>query len=699
MRRLGLVGLWFALGVNAASFTAAQGQTPTAPPRRSFAPPAVQAPDAETRRQIAEKTAALRDAVARLQERSIPDQVLAEVEIHLVAAERIERLDEWYHRDAGRWTVATLDQGLQRVQQAEQGTAPWAETPGEWTVRAYRSRVDGSLQPYAVLLPAQYDRAQTYRLDLVLHGRDSALTEAKFIATHRGRAPDDLPGIQLELFGRGNNAYRWSGETDLFEALAAFRAGLPGVAHRAHDPVDPRRLVLRGFSMGGAGTWHIGLHHPGLFCVLGPGAGFTTTRGYVADLPAALPPHVEAGLHIYDAVDWAENAVNVPIVCYSGEKDPQRQAAVNIETELRDFPEPLRFTHLVAPGLEHVMPPEWQARAEAGYRQFAGPGRETPARVRFVTYTPAFGSCDWLTVDALQQTLHRALIDGTRAGNHFTLATTNVRRLALAPSQPDLPVTVVIDGQTLPAPAPSAGPTAAAPTAAARSMIFGTSALDRSPPGTVVLEREAERWKVVAELELTQRLTTRPEKRRGLAGPIDDAFRGPFVVVGPTRAGWSTTTDDWTRATLDQFAKVWERYFRGELPLREPGQIDLAQPLGKHLVLFGDPQSNPLLAQLLPRLPVKWTAERLVVGGQEYDPRQHLPALIFPNPADPQHYVVINSGHTFAEDDLRGTNALLYPRWGDWAVIHPTPTTDQPLAHQLPASGLFDEFWQFPANR
>jgi hypothetical protein len=73
--------------------------------------------------------------------------------------------------------------------------------------------------------------------------------------------------------------------------------------------------------------------------------------------------------------------------------------------------------------------------------------------------------------------------------------------------------------------------------------------------------------------------------------------------------------------------------------------------------------------------------------------------LIFPNPADPQHYVVINSGHTFAEDDLRGTNALLYPRWGDWAVIRPTPTTDQPLAHELPASGLFDEFWQFPANR
>ena len=694
MRRLWLVGLWFVGEVGLLHLASARGQTapPTAPPRRNFAPPAVQAPSAELRAQIADQTAALRDAVTRLRERHIPDAVLAEVEICLVAAERIDRLDEWYHRDAGRWTLATLEEGLTRARQAEQGTAPWAETPGEWTVRAYRSQVDGSLHPYAVLLPRDYQRRRPHRLDLVLHGRDSALTEAKFIATHRGRAPEDLPGIQLERFGRGNNAYRWSGETDLFEALAAFRAGLPGVAEREHDPVDPRRLVLRGFSMGGAGTWHIGLHHPGLFCVLGPGAGFTTTRGYVADLPPALPPHVEAGLHIYDAVDWAENAFDVPIVCYSGEKDPQRQAAVNIETALRDFPEPLRFTHLVAPGLEHVLPPEWQARAEAGYRQFAGPGRASPARVRFVTYTPAYGACDWLTVDALRQTLQRGLVDGSREGNHFTLATNNIRRLALTPTQGHLPVTVVIDGQTLQAPAVTPGAT---PSPVTPPPLFGTSALDRSLSGSVVVERDEERWRIVTAGDLQQRLAARPEKRRGLTGPIDDAFRGPFVVVGPTEPGWSSLTDDWTRATLRQFGQVWERYFRGVLPLRDPQQIDLSRPLGKHLVLFGDPQSNPLLAQLLPRLPVEWTEERLVVGGKTYDPRQHLPALIFPNPADPGQYVVLNAGHTFGEDDLRGTNALLYPRWGDWSVVHPTPTAADPTAHTLSAAGLFTEFWQF----
>ena len=58
-------------------------------------------------------------------------------------------------------------------------------------------------------------------------------------------------------------------------------------------------------------------------------------------------------------------------------------------------------------------------------------------------------------------------------------------------------------------------------------------------------------------------------------------------------------------------------------------------------------------------------------------------------------YVVINSGHTFKEADLKGTNALLYPRLGDWAVIKPTPTEKDPAAYEVVAAGLFDENWQF----
>jgi len=679
MRRFAIVCCILLSGslVGPLPITWGQTQPPPAPPRQNFAPPRTTPPNADILAQIADRTAELRTALAGLRERPLPDALVAEVEVHLRAAESIVRLGEWYHPASGQWTLTTLEQGLERARQAAAGTAPWTEVPGQWNLRAYRSRIDASVQPYAVLLPRDYDRRQPRRLDLVLHGRDSSLTEAKFIATHRGPAPEGLTAIQLEVFGRGNNAYRWAGETDVFEALAAFRAGHAGVPARDSDPVDQRRIVLRGFSMGGAGTWHIGLHHPGLFCVLGPGAGFTTTRGYVADLPAQLPPQVSDTLHIYDAVDWAENALNVPIVCYSGEKDAQRQAAVNIETALRDFPEPLRFTHLVAPGLEHVLPPEWQQRAESLYQQFTQPGRPVPGRIRLVTYTPAYGDCDWLQVDALQQTYARGVIDARREGNTFTLTTTNARRLVLQPSAANESVSITIDGQAL----------TANPTAATKTL-----------PAGVIVERRGDTWQVIAAEALAQRWQSQPEKRRGLQGPIDDAFRGPFVVVGPEGKGWSEATDLWTRASLDQFDREWDRFFRGTLPRRKASEIALGQHRESHLVLFGDPQSNPLLAQLVQRLPVVWTAERLVVNGSEYDPRTHLPALIAPNPFDPDHYVVINSGHTFREFDLRGTNALLYPRWGDWAVVRATATVDEPTRHEVRTLGLFDENWRFGAG-
>ena len=86
------------------------------------------------------------------------------------------------------------------------------------------------------------------------------------------------------------------------------------------------------------------------------------------------------------------------------------------------------------------------------------------------------------------------------------------------------------------------------------------------------------------------------------------------------------------------------------------------------------------------------------MNGVEYDTNTHIPVMIYPNPIDPGHYIVLNSGHTFREADLKGTNALLYPRLGDWAVIKPTPTTNDPSAYEVVSAGLFDENWQF-ANK
>ena len=637
-------------------------------------------PDDATKKQIAAKTEELRKAVAELKAKKTADDVLIEVEIYLKAAENIVRFEEWLHKDSVKWAQTTLDKGLERAKQADGGRAVWRDAPGKWVVRAYRSKVDGSIQPYAVLLPHDFnERREDWRLDVVLHGRDGALTEAKFISTHQGAAPKDLGYVQMEVYGRGNNAYRWAGETDVWEAIEAVGKVQRPTAKFQGSMFDPKLSVLRGFSMGGAGTWHIGLHHPDRFCVIGPGAGFTTTHGYIANLPKELPDYQEKCLRIYDALGYAENAFNVPVVAYSGEKDAQKKAADNIESVLKDFKEPLKFTHLVAPGLEHQMPKEWQEKAEAEYRKYVEKGRE-PERVRFVTYTPKYGECDWVQVMALDNMYEKAVIDAVRREATFTVTTSNVREVYIRMSG-EADNTVIIDGQQISVP----------------------KSKDGRWNAPYINKRDG-KWALMGVFGAAdQSLVKRSKFVTSLTGPIDDAFTSYFWVVNASKPGWHTTNDKHNAASLAEFARVWDRYFRGELPVgadvpeRKQAFGTAARP---NLVLFGDPESSPLIAKVLPKLPITWTKDKLVMNGVEYDSKTHVPMLIYPNPLNKnQSYVVINSGHTFGEADLKGTNALLYPRLGDWAVIKPTPTDKDPAAYEVVAAGLFDENWQFPKKK
>src|SRR5262249_20590310 len=360
------------------------------PPALALAPqpPKATTPPAETLKAIEARADKLARAVDGLRRKGIGDPFLADVEIYHKAAVWIARHNEFYQKDSADWTLAVLDRGLLRASQQARGESPWLQETGHAVVPAYRSAVDGSVQPYAVTFPTDYgkSRLKKWRLDVVLHGRNDSLTEVAFLHQHSGdkAAPKDQDWVQIDVYGRGNNAYRWAGETDTYEVIENFLA-IESALGRV-IMLDPARVVLRGFSMGGAGTWHLGLHRPDRWTVIGPGAGFTTTHGYIKGLPDPLPPYQEACLTIYDAVDYAENAFNVPVVAYAGSEDPQLAAARNIEAKLKPLGIPM--TLLVGTGLEHKFPPEWQQKAEEEYARFLKDGRAGyPTHLHFVTYT------------------------------------------------------------------------------------------------------------------------------------------------------------------------------------------------------------------------------------------------------------------------------------------------------------------------
>src|SRR5262245_57681600 len=126
-------------------------------------------PDDATAGAIADKLTRLNAAVDALRG-TAKDDLLAEVEVYAKAVEWVTRHRE-YFGDTVRWTVEVLDHGLRRAGQLALTDAPWRNANGMSVLRAYRSRVDGSVQPYAVTLPADYgkDPGKTMRLDVVLH--------------------------------------------------------------------------------------------------------------------------------------------------------------------------------------------------------------------------------------------------------------------------------------------------------------------------------------------------------------------------------------------------------------------------------------------------------------------------------------------------------------------------------------------------
>jgi predicted esterase len=649
------------------------------PVAAQYEPPNAVPPDAAKLKEIDARTDKLKAELTNMRTKGINDPVYSDVEIYLKAAQWIVKYNEFYTKDAGDWTLAVLDQGLLRASQAQRGESPWLKQTGYAVARGYHSAVDSSVQPYAVTYPANYGLdKKKWRVDVVLHGRNASLTEVSFLHQHDGTKPalKDLGYVQIDIYGRGNNAYRWAGESDVYEVLDHFVK--TEQLFRRDEFIDFNRLVLRGFSMGGAGTWHLGLHQPDRWAVIGPGAGFTTTKGYVAKFPEPLTPTQEATLHIYDAVDYAENVFDVPVVAYAGADDKQLQASRNVEEALKKSGLKAPFTLLVAPGLEHKFPPEWQKKAEDEYQKHLKKGRpEYPTELHFVTYTLKYSICYWINLLALDRHYERTVVDAKYTPQGYQLKTTNVRVLEviLEKSAKNAPVNLSVDGQEL----------EARPAAVSGGL-------------HVFLEKRGGRWNaILPERYVTDRLRT-PQKSQGLQGPIDDAFMSSFLVVRGTGRPWHDATQQYADADMERFVKEWSKFLRGKLTAKDDVDVTPADIANYHLILFGDPASNSLIGQVMPALPFKWTKDTITWEGKEYAAGEHVPVLIYPSPLNTERYVVLNSGHTFHAPDFVGTNALLYPRLGDHALLKLDRAKKDPLAVEVVRSGLFDDFWRFAAK-
>ena len=619
----------------------------------AFAQPAAESDAPAIRSGLAD----LQKAISELKKKERDERLVADVEIYAKAVEWALRHDEFYlpkpPTDGSKpkiepkskypqYALNAIKTGLKRVEELAAGKSSWTTQTGK-SIRGYVSRVDGSVQPYAVTLPegAGARISKRWPLYVVLHGRGGDRNEIRFLEDHHDKPwPKDGPlsaadFVQLDVFGRIDNSYRWAGETDVFEAIT-------DVKRRYR--IDDRRVVLWGFSMGGAGSWHLGVHHPDQWCSVGPGAGFVDYLNY-QNPKAPLPEHQRATLHVYDALDCALNAFNVPICTYGGGLDKQLAASTLMVDAAKERDVEIKF--LIGPGVEHKFHPDSFKEFMAFHRANVERGRLTSQQrkeIRFTTYTLKYNECDWLTIEEMDDHLDAATVHATVAKDGVLhIKTENVTALQIAR---DVAEKIEIDGDEHPL----------------------SNAGGGLLPG-VLYAWNGQHWDLLG-YDQSRAFAGNPElhKRHNLQGPIDDAFMEPFVCVLPTGKAWHESQSAWAKWTYDRFAREFDKWFRGRVPTIKDSELTDEQIESKNLILFGDPSSNAVLAKVVEDLPVTWTKETLEVGGKKYDPKTQAVSLIFPNPLNPTRYVVINSGHTLHDAEFIGTNALLFPRLGDIAV-------------------------------
>jgi pimeloyl-ACP methyl ester carboxylesterase len=616
--------------------------------------------------------------------------LLPDVQVYHKAVDGALRYNEFFNAREIPVARALLKQGMERAAQLKEGKPAWPTQTG-LVVRGYVSKIDGSVQPYGLVVPASYrpDYPHKYRLDFWCHGRGETLSELNFI-DQRQKSPGEFTpkdAFVVHLYGRYCCANKLAGEVDLFEALESVKK---------HYPIDENRLVIRGFSMGGAACWQFAVHYPSVFAAAAPGAGFSETADFlkVFQREQLKPTDYEQTLwHLYDCTDYAINLFNLPTVAYSGEIDSQKQAADMMAAALKK--DGIELTHIIGPKTGHAYHPEAKKEVNRRIDSIVEHGRDpVPERIRFTTWTLRYNQAFWVTVDGLDSHWQRARIDA---------------RLALGRSVGGLASEVIVGTQNV--------------SAFTLSMPPGLCPFDITRrPRVIVLERGANaepaeddvlkaaavpsdrswvahfrkidgKWQAVDSAD-----DGTLRKRHGLQGPIDDAFMDSFVMVRPTGTPLNDKVGAWADKEMAHAIDHWRKQFRGEARVKSDDAVTEADIAAHNLVLWGDPQSNKVLAKIADKLPFRWDARGIGLGPTTYESDHHVPVLIYPNPLNPKRYVVLNSGFTFREYDYLN-NARQVPKLPDYAVIDVNVPVSSRAPGGVKAAGFFDEQWKLPAAR
>jgi predicted esterase len=442
--------------------------------------------------------------------------------------------------------------------------------------RTFISAIDGSVQYYAVVpaRPAK-DPSAAPGLVLTLHG---ASVEARGQAEAYGAKP----GLHIVApTNRRPYGFDWEdwGRLDALEVL--------GIAQK-ELAVDSRRVYLTGHSMGGHGTWHLGVTFPDRFAAIGPSAGWVSMWSYAgAKRPANATPVQELLQRAANASDTealARNCAMHGVYMLHGDADdnvPVTQAR-SMRKLLAEFHRD--FTYYEEPGAGHW----WGKPGISGAACVDWPPlfdfferRQIPARadmrnIEFSTANPGVsGWCHWAGIDAQQKPLQISTIKLRHDPDkrRFEGTTENVARLVLDIAHLKKgALQVRMDGD----------------------------ALDDIPwPGEsnrLWLENDGKHWRVAESPSVALKGMHR-------YGPFRDAFRNRMLFVYGTKG--DAAEDAWSLAKARYDGEQFWYRGNGAIEIIADADFDPTKEPDRNVILYGNADTNAAWKSLLGAAPIE----------------------------------------------------------------------------------------------
>ncbi|HXH61011.1 MAG TPA: prolyl oligopeptidase family serine peptidase, partial [Fimbriimonadaceae bacterium] len=471
--------------------------------------------------------------------------------------------------------------------------------------RTFISRVDNSVQYYAVRPPFKNDVSSADALILSVHG---AGVEATGQAAAYGAKSWAwiVAATNRRPFG-----FDWEdwGTIDAMEVLADAKA--------RYKPREDR-IYLTGHSMGGHGAWYLGATFPDQWGAVAPCAGWINFWQYGGGVKYDNPDPIESLLlrvaNPSDPLKIIHNYADFGVYTVNGQSDdtvPIEQART-MRKLLSEFHHDVDFFEQPGAGHWYDVDPAPGADSVdyAPMMEFLDRHRrrlpKEARRVEFWTTCPQVSAkSHWVTVlQQEQQFAPSSVVAINPTGTQtFEVTTTNIAALKIDVADSPVPdaaanVTIKLDGTEIDA--------------------------AQSPDGSLTFMKSATGWVLSNALDAREK---NPER----GGPFKHAFDNGFVLVYGTTG--TPEENAWSYAKARYDAESWWYRGNGRAQIVPDTSVQQGPSLNsKNYILYGSEDTNSAIKFFCEKSPVHVTRESIKVGDREIKGADLSIMMVYPGP-------------------------------------------------------------------